>query len=770
MNYAFIASGYNKNNVDHTLKEVLEFYESPAQLLAVNGFTLSGKYDLILSSLKFLNEDVLVFKYTCSKVTTLDDILLSFYNDFRNFHNLKKIRLKKISEENFAKKISFYFKSVKSPCLLILDELDDVFEYSAVINFLNHLKVFKNVKFAALTKKQIYSDFENFDTHRIKIHPLSIDLAKDFLNKSGIETTQICLDELYKASKGFRVYLNMCVYYLKAVKISLFDFLSEYNKRKKSFEEFLLSKIISLIPENYYELIWLLVSFRHPVPIDFLKKLSLVKDVEIQYLENISVINTHDNFVFMNESFKKHFDIPLYEQIKNHRFLATLYEKELNLKPFERDLMLSRRTMRKEKDYHLSLVPKDKEEWGKNSDKRMAYIAQSKAIQNPWTKIKPGEKFSSTAEKTAKDKIKKEKEEIEELLNLTKEELMLLSKEEREIYKNVAGQNKPENDIKSPEPLIEDAENLEKSYDWQNAVNKLEEALEKEEDSPKILTKLSLDYAKLGDFENAVTYAKRAISSYELRNEPAKALLAGLNLANFYRENYNYNNAKEYYAKIINTDFEIPTSLRGWAHLGIAEMNSDEMHYRHALDLALQSSDLSLISEVYFKTGLYFDDKGDYQRALKLYLKCIETSSDEQVNKNLSSAYFNVASIFFDEKNYEKAQKYYSDSIESDEKTDNKDGLYFAHLKLAAIYKKTSPQRVLDEILKAVDCAENMNDNFYSARAIIELGDWFYDKRQDSKALEAYLKAKEILKDEISDENEQKINIRINDIKAREQL
>jgi len=760
MKYSFISPGYNFDEITYPLNEFVKFYQGEENLFAINGFALSGKYELANLSLKFLSDEVLLFKYICSKVTSLDDILLSFYADFRNFHNAGKIKLKKISEENFAKKISFYFNTVKAPCLIILDNFDGVFDYSVILNFLKHLNGLSNVKFIVLTKKQIISDFEDFSTRRLKINPIAQEQVKLLLKSSGIEASDMAYEEFYKASKGLKRYLDMTIHYLNTVKISFFDFLTEYNKRAQSYEEFILSKIISLISDNYNELLWLLVSFRHPVPVDFLKKLSLVKNVELQYLEKISIVEIAHRHVYINENFKKYFDIPLFEQIKNHRFLATLYEEELNLKPFERSLLLSRNTMRKEKDYHLSLIPKDKEEMSKNFDNRMSYIAQSKALQNPWTKIVPKE-----VKEEVEQEIQKDKEEIENSLLLSKEELMLLSKEEREIYQTSVSESLPS---ETPPSLVDDAESHEKKYDWQNAVDKLEQALEKEENNPKILTKLSLDFAKLGDYENALEYAKRAISSYEAMNEPVKALYAGLNLANFYRESYSYNNALEYYEKIINTQFEIPPSLKGWAHLGIAEVNSDEMQFRFALDCALQSSDLSLIAEVYFQSALLFDDRSDYKKALKLYLKCIETSSDVQVNKNLSSAYFNVASIYFDEDDYESARKFLLNSLETDKQTQNYDGMFSAHLKLASLYAKISPKSVLEEINAAMECAQKLNDDFYYASALIELGDYYYYKRQDKQALEVYAKAKEILKSDA--ENLHRVNLRIEDIKARENL
>ena len=77
------------------------------------------------------------------------------------------------------------------------------------------------------------------------------------------------------------------------------------------------------------------------------------------------------------------------------------------------------------------------------------------------------------------------------------------------------------------------------------------------------------------------------------------------------------------------------------------------------------------------------------------------------------------------------------------------------------------PEKALKYYNSALNCAKLTKDVFYMVSASLAIGDFHYDKNQSETALKHYIYALDLAKTGLSQENIDKINVRINDIKFK---
>ena len=66
-------------NNEKQISQICDFLQGDKKLLLVNGFRGSGKTCIVNFVSDSVNPEVLVLNYTCFETTTLDDMLLSFF-------------------------------------------------------------------------------------------------------------------------------------------------------------------------------------------------------------------------------------------------------------------------------------------------------------------------------------------------------------------------------------------------------------------------------------------------------------------------------------------------------------------------------------------------------------------------------------------------------------------------------------------------------------------------------------------------------------------
>ena len=344
--------------------------------------------------------------------------------------------------------------------------------------------------------------------------------------------------------------------------------------------------------------------------------------------------------------------------------------------------------------------------------------------------------------------------------------------------------------------IIQQAKELEEKYDYTGAISLLEKAKAEVSDkkmSAEILSKLAQNYIKINDFEAALRNFLNASNALKDTGDKAGCAKVKLKTANLYKNLYRFEKAKECIAEITdNRDdagIDIPknTVAKGFLELGeIYEMENDFKsalkNYENAASASdLDNPDYELLSEIYFKTALLYDDGQNTEKALEYYKKSIEEAkkaSSESENKFLSTCFANMGLIYAEkwsesagntdnETNFNQSVENFETALEIDKKEQNQNGIYFASRQLSMLYRDVEAKKSAEFLQIALNAAVALNDNFKTALSHLELGDYYYNIMDNRHALISYFEAGKALGSGISNENKERISIRINDMKIK---
>lgn len=800
-----------ENNVEQ-LEKLYEFYSSDADLLCVNGFLGTGKAKIVDYSTAFLSSETVVIKYNCFDSTILDDILLTFFSEFKKLFLQNLISEPKIKTESFSQKINSYFAQIEKPFVVILDSFEAILQENRkeILDFIFHLASFSKVKIILISR---VFEREYFEDSKLKIDKISTTalerpLFEKFLKNEKIKFLPAQLDEFYKNSRGYYFFTELAIKIINARRLLPGDFLKEFRASFLTFNEFLQKQAISIIPPTSRNLFWFLSIIRHPVSVDLLKALHFWDESKMEFLVKNLIVSREGSLIYVQDYFKETVDLSLAPNIaqKIHQYAVDLYHTQLPLKPLERNILLSRQTMRKEIEYHTIFLPKKpKNLEAKDTD--INYLAYSKVHDFELSLTKHEEEAETKEHETRKSDLKPAtvNEEIHlpvqpinlpvsQLDNdlpfkLSKEEMSLLDKieEQQSIERPVAdnevlpeGTPLPEiKTIKSLNEIMEKAKEIEGTYHWAKAVELYKKALTLEDEPdysaqlPLIYTKIAHAYQKIADYNNAIKYYEMAKNLYEKNKEFVKENYIKLNIAKIFSDTYKLSQAKDILIEITKNSQNPPVLMtKTYIQLanledGLSNINGAMEYYRRALEFSSDAMDIETMSELYFKYALILDDKNDVKNAIYFYEKCINLSDDFKMNKFLSSAYSNIATLYMEKDDSTQAVKNYLKAYEIDKQNGNYDGMYYAASKLASILQRKNPEKALEYFETALESAKTLNDIFYIASASLSLGDFYYDKNQDEIALKQYLYALNLVKNDFSKDNIDKIQMRINDIKFR---
>ena len=143
-----------ENNLDR-IEKIINFFQSPAPFMLVNGFMGTGKIMVVNQALSFLNEDVISLRYNCFETTILDDILLEFFDNFKRLTAQNIIQIPKAKTENFTQKINAYFDSIQKPVVIVINSFEQILKDNKgeILNFLFHLAKSGKVKIILIARK-----------------------------------------------------------------------------------------------------------------------------------------------------------------------------------------------------------------------------------------------------------------------------------------------------------------------------------------------------------------------------------------------------------------------------------------------------------------------------------------------------------------------------------------------------------------------------------------------------------------------------------------
>lgn len=762
-------------NNEKQIGQICDFLQGEKHLLLVNGFRGSGKTQIVNFVSGSINVDVLTLNYTCLETTNLDDMLLSFFETFKTYTMMGKIIPPKIKTENFTQKINSYFNSIEEPILVVLDSFQTIMRENraAIIDFIKHLVKFPNVKVVLVSKAFNSDDFADVDYDKVTLLALSQKIFEKFLKNRGIKQIGVISNELYKLSKGYYNTLILTLNVMNLRQLNLVNFLEMYSKSYMPFPEFIIREALELVDPISIHLFRLLTVMRIPLHINLIKSLHLFDEARISFFVQNSILSLDGQCLYLKDYFRDIIEtqIPDNVRIKLHSACVDLYNTQLPLKPLERDLMLSRQTMRNEIEYHSLFIPKKPQ-----LNKEVKEIAVEPVIQQE-------QELQLVKQKTTEpvpipEETKDEK--LDKISFIIEDEAVLdnIADSIKDFVVKTSQNNKLEQDSigMSLSQIMNAAKQEEKEYNYKRVILLYQQALNKTDDEnfytflPTIYLKLASAYQNVSDWYEALEYYTQAQDFYVNASNPEKVSEIKLEIANIYYIMYKHNNSK-FILSELEKEPNLPNELRIKVNLASARLCSKENdefnYYKKSIPLVEINTKKTVVSELYYKYAVANDERDDMRAAAEFYKKCIGLDSNPKNNPYLSMALANLAQLYDEAGATKQAIKYYDESIKIDLQTKNYNGLYYSSIHLGEIYASSNSEKSLEYKNKALEYAKILKEPFYIAGASIEIGDFYFLRKKFELAYKYFMDAYKVAEKSLKKDNLDKIQARMNDVKRR---
>ena len=754
-------------NCTKQIEAITKFFNGNSKLLLINGFMGTGKSAILNYSLNLLNDDCIILQYNCFETTMLDDILLNFFEEFKKLTTIGKVNPPKTRSENFTQKINSYFESIDKPVVVVINSLEEILKDNKadILDFIKHICSIRNVK-VVLISRTFRADNFDIPSEKVTVLALEKSIFEKYLRSENFKQIGPLSDELYKDTRGYFLYTTLSLKIMKLKQMELIDFLDAFSKSFLSFNDFILREALSLIDPVSGHLFRFLTIMRHPVSIKLLKTLHLYDEDKCNFfIDNLVLSNVDDN-LYLQDYYKiiAENSIPENVKIKIHQGCVDLYNTQLPLKPLERDLLLSRQTMRNEIEYHSMFIP------------------QQRPILKA-NEITPTTVYSGAVEKTPEQEIKIETTEQKD--EQIKKMSFIFDEDEFGVLDTIADSIKnymtytdkrkeedKEDSKLSLTELMNKAKQEETAFNYRHAASLYQKALLKNTDDdyytylPTIYSKLAFSYQNLSNWYEAQKYFEMAKDFYISTGDTEKICEAKYNIANIFYVTFKKDKAKALLKEIEKENVSGELKIKTYNLLASLsnDANTSEKYYEKAVEYSEENVNKLVLAELYYKYASVLEELDNDEGALKYYEKCIGSKVDSEY---MSGALSNIATMYDDMGDSNLALKYFKESLKIDERTGNQNGIYSTSMKLAEIYSAKAPDAALEYYTKALEIAETLNESFYIVSSATALGDFYYNRKNDELAYKNYKKAYDLVKDSKYKDNSEKIRLRIEDIKIR---
>ncbi len=680
------------------IENIINFLRSEKSLLLVSGFLGTGKSAIVKHCLSFCTSETIILRYNCFETTALDDILLELFDDFKQLTMRGTIGHPKTKSDNFVQKINSYFAEIDKPVVLVLNSFEEVLKDNKqeILDFVLHLAQSPQIKVILISRVFVQGSFALVTADKVTILALQEPIFEKYLRAEGFKQIGPVSQELYKQSRGYFLYTTLSIEVMKQKNYSLGDFLAAQGKSLLSFSDFILREALSLVDPVSGHLFRFLTIIRHPVPTKLLQAWGLYDKEKVDFFIEKKIISAQGEQIYLEDYFKDIFEnsIPENIAVKLHKSCVELYESQLPLKPFERNLLISRKTMRSEIEYHSMFIPKKPMLEQKQAVVEQQAQVETKPVENKVENLS----FIFETEESG-DILEKIAGSITDYITISDERV-----KEREEIKAL-----------SMSDLVNRAKQQEEAYNFQNAAEIYLRALalENEDDYyaflPTLLTKIAAAYGKLSNWFDSLKYYERAKEFYTSAGDAKKVNEMKWEIANIYYITFKRDKAKELLEEIIKT---ASGGIKIKSYLILADIaGGDTKLARNCYEQALSNTteDKNILAELYFKYALILDEQNHPEQAVQYYKKCAELGQSEW----LAPSYSNTAIIFEETGNSQLAIKYLLESLRIDETARNFNGIYISSMKLGDLYSLKDGEKAHEYYKKAKAAALELNEPAY---------------------------------------------------------
>lgn len=761
------------------LNKLQQFYQSiDNSICFVEGESGFFKSTLVNNSLTQIKNERLILRIKCFESTTLDDIFLNLFEEIKKQAQQNKLSFKKIETNSFALRINNYLKQLTPNTIIIIDSLQNVFsktntkEKEEIFRFIAHINTmckFKLVLISTSFPEYIIDKINTINTSiiKLKIEALTIEQIAKFLQSENIPYDISDLNKFNDITKGNNLFANISSTIMSTLKTNLSTFLSDYenkyNTKNLKFEEYIIQKLLTFVPEKQQEALEILSCYNGGLPETFLLENNFFTQEQFQYLLEKNILSREYDLIYIKKHLKKYIqkNITYLEKNKIHTFWKDFYTSQLPLKPNERTAKLSRNTMRAQIEYHSAQIHISTNDI--TPKQNMSLLSYLNSNLTDWnfsstdtTNNEQKEKIRPIPPESIKNRysIPKNLEKYE----LTKDEVALLSvpvelNTIKPVQYNLSRTPEQQKD-KQPKSISEillSVNELIKIHDFETASSLLQNANELKTDKlytelqPQILEKLAICCKKTNKTTEAIDFYNQLSDLYLEKNETNKSNEIKLEIAKIHKETYKFNHARIIYEKFTNKRIIANDKILLIAYVELAEIEDDAANTEKAIELYKKAFNIAstmnineqpeeLLSKAYFKYALIADDMHKTETAMDYYQKCINISKEPTIY--LSAAYTNLAEIMLEADNQKLATEYYKRGLKNDINLGNHEGIYYICQKLSFL-----DNNVLDWKLKALSAAKRTKDNAYITEAYLELGKSYEETNNFDKALKSYINA-----------------------------
>jgi tetratricopeptide (TPR) repeat protein len=229
-------------------------------------------------------------------------------------------------------------------------------------------------------------------------------------------------------------------------------------------------------------------------------------------------------------------------------------------------------------------------------------------------------------------------------------------------------------------------------------------------------------YSREGNFEKALDNYRKSVIIWEQIGDKKEIARVCTNIALLYGRQGIYDSALYYNAEALS-EWEAINNKQGVAasYNNIGSVNERMGNYEKALTNYLKS--LKVCEEITFKPGMagcygnigtIYAKIGNFEKALENNLKSLSIKIEIGNKQNIAGSYNNIGAIYYNQKKYDDALVYYFKSLDLMEELGNKQGIAMCYNNIGIMYEtKGDYDKALEVQLKALKIREEiaLNDD-----------------------------------------------------------